>query len=294
MIPAAAAMEPANGAYLDSLAWVKFKEGRSAEAKAAVRKAVKLVNDDPVVWGHAGDIYEAAGDVRTAWLCWRRSMLLEKADKRAPAAARLKALQKKLPAADAAALSKALLKDFLPQGQEFSSFAKVEAKLRGKTVKFDALLHFAPPEDFSLTVMGPLMAPLWRASVSGSGLEMDTVSMKDIDPENLHYWASLIAVELRDWFSGATAGGGDMPGGWGSDCLEGAGREVCLNSDGLPEKIRPDRERKLAFEPGYYFFRNLYLFPGKFKFSLPGVAVNVTLDDAQMKFEAQNALTLPD
>ncbi len=293
MIEKAVALEPANGAYLDSLAWVKFRRGRMPEAMAAVKKAVAAVWDDPVVWGHAGDIYEAAGDDVSAWRSWKRAAMLEKAGKRGPAEARIKALQKKIPADKAAALTQAYLADFLPRGQEVSSFAKVEAKLRGKTVKFDALLHFSPPEDFSLTVMGPLMAPLWRANLTADGLEMDSMSIKEIDPEAFNYWASLIAVELRAWFSGAAFSAGSMADGWGSDCLTGAGREVCLGSDGLPERLRPDRERKLSFYPSYYFYKNMYLFPGKLNFSLPGVSVSVTLDAGQMNFKAENRLTEP-
>ena len=294
MISSAVALDPANGAYLDSLAWVKFKRGNLPEALAGIKKAVKIVYDDPVIWAHAGAIYEAAGDYRTAWQAWKNSRLLEKPDKRGAADARLKALQKNIPGAEAEGLERAYLKRFSPAGLEFSSFAKVEAKLRGRTVKFDAILHFAPPSDFSLTVMGPLMAPLWKARVNGAGLELDAIAIPGIDPETFSYWASLITVELRDWFSGKTIAGGKFNDGWDSACFDGGGKEVCLDDDRTPGEIRPAGEKKLVFKPSHYFFRNLYLFPYIMDFKLPAVSVRVMLDNNQMNFNGVNTLSLPE
>ncbi len=294
LISSAVAMDPANGAYRDSLAWVQFKKGRPVQALDEIKRAVKLIYDDPVVWAHAGDIYAAAGDYRTAWLAWKNSGMLEKPSRRAAADARLKELQKKIPAAEAGALEKAFIRGFMPAGQEFSSFAKVEAKLRGKTVKFDAILHFAPPSDLSVTVMGPLMAPLWKARVSGGSLEVDSIEIKGIDAAAFSYWASLIAVELRDWFAGQTLEGGGMAGGWGSNCFTGGAREVCLDGDRTPEEIRPEKEKKLVFRPSQYFLKNLYLFPRVMDFKLPFVSVHMTLDTNQMNFNGVNALKLPE
>ena len=292
LISSAVALEPNNGAYLDSLAWVEYKLGHAERAKDAINSALHRVFDDPVVWAHAGDIYEAAGDLKEAWVSWRMSEVLERPDKRKTAESRLKALQKKIPADQAGKLRRSALAALLPSGMEFSSFAKVEAKLRGKTVKFDAILHFSPPEDLTVTVMGPLMAPLWKARLTGDGMEMDSVSLAGLDPDAFTYWAALMGGELRDWFSGRTVNSLDLSGGWGEDCFKGGGREVCFGGDGLPEEIRPDREKKLSFEPGNYFFKNLYLFPGRLTFSLPGVKLNVTLDSEQMNFVPYNTMGL--
>ncbi|OGR44962.1 MAG: hypothetical protein A2X35_06080 [Elusimicrobia bacterium GWA2_61_42] len=294
LISSAVAMDPGNGAYLDSLAWVKFRRGNLPEALAGIKKAVKAVYDDAVIWAHAGDIYAAAGDNRTAWLAWKYSRLLEKPARRAAADAKLKDLQKKIPAAEAEGLERAYLKNFSPAGLEFSSFAKVEAKLRGRTVKFDAILHYAPPSDFNLTVMGPLMVPLWKARASGAALELDAIGIKDIDPATFSYWAALITAELRDWFSGQTLAGGKFDDGWDSSCFAGDGREVCLDKDRTPGEIRPAAEKKLVFKPSHYFFRNLYLFPYIMEFKLPAVSVRITLDNNQMNFGGVNTLRLPD
>jgi hypothetical protein len=156
------------------------------------------------------------------------------------------------------------------------------------------MLHFAPPAEFNLTVMGPLMAPLWKARVSGDVLDMDAIAIPDIDPATFSYWASLITVELKDWFSGKTVGGGKFEDGWDSSCLRGDGKEVCLDSDRVPGEIRPEAEKKLVFRPSRYFFRNLYLFPYAMEFKLPAVSVRITLDSDQMNFNGVNTLRLPD
>jgi len=291
LIMGAMSLEPDNGAFRDSLAWVRFKRGNIAGAQDVIKRAVKAVYDDSVIWAHAGDIYAAAGDNATAWLAWKNSWLLEKPDKRAKAEARLKELRKKIAPDALPALERTYLRNFSPAGQEFSSFAKVEAKLRGKTVKFDAILHFAPPSDFSLTVMGPLMVPLWKARVSGGVMDMDSISLKDIDSGAFNYWASLIAGELSGWFAGDYL----QAQSWKEPCFTSGQREVCLdNGLSWPEEIVNKTEPKLTFRPGNYFLKNLYLFPETLDFKLPFVSVNLKLDKNQMNFSGANTLKLPD
>jgi tetratricopeptide (TPR) repeat protein len=290
LILGAVSLEPANGAYLDSLAWVKYRRGKTAEALDGIKRALRAVPDDAVIWAHAGDIFAAGGDAQRAWLAWKNSWLLEKPDKRAAAAARLKDLGQKVGRA-LPALELAYLKSFSPSAHEFSSFAKLEGKLRGKTVKFDAIVHYAPPDGFTLTVMGPLMVPLWKARVANGVMDLDSISIKDIDSETFSYWAALIAGELKGWFAGdylaATA--------WNSPCLSGPVREVCLDGDlAWPEEIKNKAEGKLTFRPGNYFLKNLYLFPETLEFKLPFVSLKLTLDREQLNFSGVNTLRLAD
>ncbi len=294
LIMGAISLEPENGAYLDSLAWVRFKRGNIAGAREGIKRAVKAVSDDAVIWAHAGEIYAAGGNNNVAWLAWRNSWLLEKPSKRAKASYRLKELRKNILPADLANLELAYLRNFSPAGMEFASFAKVEAKLRGKTVKFDAILHFSPPSDFTLTVMGPLMVPLWKARVSAGVMDMDAISIKDIDSGTFSYWASLIAGELSGWFAGDYLAGA-KGGTWREPCFTGGDREVCLDSAlSWPEEITNKAEGKLKFRPGNYFMKNLYLFPETMDFKLPFVSVKITLDKNQMNFTGANTLKLPE
>ncbi|MFN4260528.1 MAG: tetratricopeptide repeat protein [Gemmataceae bacterium] len=65
----------ANAAYLDSLGWVLFRQGRLADARRWLEKAAHMAGgqDDPIVWDHLGDVYfrldlapEALGAYRLA------------------------------------------------------------------------------------------------------------------------------------------------------------------------------------------------------------------------------------
>lgn len=292
LIMGAVSLEPENGAFLDSLAWVRFKRGNLPGARDAIKRAVKAVYDDAVIWAHAGDIYAAGGDNAGAWLAWKNSWLLEKPAKRAKAEDRLKELRRSIAPAALPALARTYLRNFSPAGLEFSSFAKVEAKLRGKTVKFDAILHYSPPSDFNLTVMGPLMVPLWKAKVSGGIMDLDSIAIADIDSGTFNYWASLIAGELNGWFSGDYL---TETLTWKEPCFTGAVREVCLDSAlSWPEEITNKTESKLTLRPGNYFLKNLYLFPESLDFKLPFVSVKITLDKNQMNFSGANTLKLPE
>jgi predicted Zn-dependent protease len=48
--------DPINGAYLDSLGWVYFKQGKLTEAQELLSKAVDRMGHDPTVLQHLADV----------------------------------------------------------------------------------------------------------------------------------------------------------------------------------------------------------------------------------------------
>jgi tetratricopeptide (TPR) repeat protein len=68
--------EPDNGAYLDSLGWVLFKEGKVDDALATLTKAAEKFAD-PVVYDHLGDVYRQRGDAQEAARWWERALKLD-------------------------------------------------------------------------------------------------------------------------------------------------------------------------------------------------------------------------
>ena len=67
--------EPANSTYLDTYAWVLFKEGRYAEAQMFIDRAV--ANDTTLsadILEHAGDIYAVNGDIDKAIDYWQQAV----------------------------------------------------------------------------------------------------------------------------------------------------------------------------------------------------------------------------
>lgn len=70
-------MEPKNGTFLDTYAWILYGQGRYAEAKIYIEQA--LANDtdsvtSAVVLEHAGDIWAKNGDTQKARLYWQKAL----------------------------------------------------------------------------------------------------------------------------------------------------------------------------------------------------------------------------
>ncbi|MBN2071369.1 MAG: tetratricopeptide repeat protein [Candidatus Krumholzibacteriota bacterium] len=49
--------EPRNGYFLDSMGWIKYRQGDYQNALKILMEAIEIVGDDPVIWEHLGDIY---------------------------------------------------------------------------------------------------------------------------------------------------------------------------------------------------------------------------------------------
>ena len=61
LIEKALAADPDNGAYVDSHGWLLFREGRIAEARTQLERAIELTHGDSVVHEHLGDTYVQLG-----------------------------------------------------------------------------------------------------------------------------------------------------------------------------------------------------------------------------------------
>jgi tetratricopeptide (TPR) repeat protein len=70
-------LDPKNGAYIDTLGWICFKQGKYPEALEQIRNANQIIEDDPTITDHLGDIYSALKDKEKAVSCWKQSFLLD-------------------------------------------------------------------------------------------------------------------------------------------------------------------------------------------------------------------------
>lgn len=67
--------EPKNATYLDTYAWILFKEGRYAEAKIYIDQTLQCDSDSSaVLLEHAGDIYYHTGDHERALSYWQQAL----------------------------------------------------------------------------------------------------------------------------------------------------------------------------------------------------------------------------
>ena len=67
-------LEPANGAYLDSLGWAYFRLGKYEMAEDNLLKASQKINTDPTVLDHLGDLYQKTGRLKLAATNWERAL----------------------------------------------------------------------------------------------------------------------------------------------------------------------------------------------------------------------------
>ena len=74
MIKKAVDLEPNNGAFLDSLGWVYFRQGKLEEAQDELQRAIDRMSTDPTVHDHLGDVYFKLGKTREAIAQWQASL----------------------------------------------------------------------------------------------------------------------------------------------------------------------------------------------------------------------------
>jgi tetratricopeptide (TPR) repeat protein len=77
MIEKAVSLDPQNGAFLDSYAWVLFRLGRNHEALVQMKEALKYDQSDAVLYDHQGDIYSALTSHELARESWIKALEID-------------------------------------------------------------------------------------------------------------------------------------------------------------------------------------------------------------------------
>jgi tetratricopeptide (TPR) repeat protein len=67
--------DPFNGAYLDSLGWIYFKENKLGVSESTLRKAVERERHDATIHSHLGDLYAKTGRSDLAASEWEKSLV---------------------------------------------------------------------------------------------------------------------------------------------------------------------------------------------------------------------------
>ncbi|MEO8217763.1 MAG: tetratricopeptide repeat protein [Acidobacteriota bacterium] len=77
MLRLAVDLEPKNGAYLDSLGWVYYRQGKLDLAEKFLGQASQLMPRDPTVQEHLGDVYAKRGEYAKALERYKTALDLE-------------------------------------------------------------------------------------------------------------------------------------------------------------------------------------------------------------------------
>ncbi len=289
-------LEPGNGAYIDSLGWVLYKKGRHAEALEKLLEAARLMNADPVIREHVGDAYSALGRPREAVSAWTLSLQLNNDAKRLPAVrGRLFAELGKLPPSEAGPLLAGAISRFLPAGSGYASFCRLEVSSFGRSLKFDGVINYAAPDEFTFTITGPLLAPLWKIRVRGGAVEMDEPSaLEGRAREGFVYWAPALAAELKYFYSGSffSEPGLVFEGGSRSSSLRSGKKKAVLDETGA-RLGSLDTGGGVTLSFGGYFARKGYWLPGEIDIKIPSARLKLTVDRLQVNIPEENPLFAP-
>jgi tetratricopeptide (TPR) repeat protein len=75
-------LDPENGAYLDSMAWVEYRQGKYDQALENLKRAIEnLPREDAVVYEHLGDVYLKLNRVSQALESWQKAKTLDPSNK---------------------------------------------------------------------------------------------------------------------------------------------------------------------------------------------------------------------
>jgi len=293
MISKALSVSPDNYAYVDSMAWVLFKQGKTKEAEVYIKKAVGGMYKDETVWSHCADILYANGSYNQAWRAYRNSLLLDKAEKRKGYLKKIKVLEKDMQAATLAELRERYLNDFSPENINFSAFSKIEMKIRNRTLNFDAIISYGAPDKIKVSLLGPMSVPVWTGSIDGKVSDIPKMTLKDLDTKYFDGWASAILNELLSYFNGTYYKNISFKKAKDLCYRRGKG-EVCLGAESsFPVKIVSPSDPQMKVKFGGYHIKNMYVFPNVVEFAVPGVNIKCTIDTGTMNISGENRLAYP-
>lgn len=184
LIRKAVALDPKNGAYLDSLGWVYFRRGKSREALKELRAALDILSDDETVWEHIGDAYLSLNEDVLAWKAWKVSQMLKPFQKRLQD--KIRRVEKKWSSQE---MGRRLL-NFLSRthggAASLSGFCDIKAQVGPQQISFSGVLSYdGSSSRLQLDVLGPFLVPLWTVSISSEGVfEMSQLpSIEGVSPD---------------------------------------------------------------------------------------------------------------
>jgi tetratricopeptide (TPR) repeat protein len=83
MIKLALQADPNNGAYIDTLGWLEFRQGKFDQALVdLLRASQKLTREDPVVFEHIGDAFAKINKIAQALDAWQKAFNLDPQNKK--------------------------------------------------------------------------------------------------------------------------------------------------------------------------------------------------------------------
>ncbi|MDE2313120.1 MAG: tetratricopeptide repeat protein [Elusimicrobia bacterium] len=289
-------LDPNNGAYVDSLGWAYFKEGRSTEAVSELARAVSLIPDDETIWKHLGEAYAQKGDWPASWKALMRSASLAAPKFSGDSLAR--PARKRLLAAQLGPLYLKYLAAAQGGVERVSGLCAVRGKVLGRTFSFSGLISFRGPGDLDLEWTGPLFTPIADFRLDEKGLRVSAGALEaaGLDPAAVKAAAGAALELLRGYLSGAVyaQSSARYADPWFSKSrLEGPDWTLALGRGGLfVSEVRSPRWPGVVLRLRRFSFQNGRALPREFVFSGRGFAMDVVLTQVHVRFSPLSAAAL--
>jgi len=199
LIKKAASLDPQNGAYIDSLGWVYYREGHLHKALSKSFSALAKLPQDGDVWKHISKIESALKKPEQAWIALKMSILFSFDS--SVARKELNKMQKKM---SKKTLGRYFLDYFsLLQGDlsSLSSSCSFSVKVMNWTSSFPALCSFKAPSDFSVEIMGPMFTPLFSMEISSGVFSMGVIKIRGLSPDDVRRISGEALSLMSDYLS---------------------------------------------------------------------------------------------
>lgn len=86
--------DPENAQYLDSLGWVYYRKGRFEDARPPLEHASQLMDTEPTILEHLGDVYRSLGRRNEALRCYKASLATGKSEDESVLKEKIEGLEK--------------------------------------------------------------------------------------------------------------------------------------------------------------------------------------------------------
>lgn len=277
-------LDPDNGAYVDSLGWVHFKQGRMEEARKELEDAAAKLTTDDAVWEHLGETYLHFSQTEKAWHAFALSKALGPSNK--GASARFAKLQGELPPETLNGLYLSFWKKASEDFDQLSSLALVEGRVAGRDFSLRGILTLRKGSALRLDILGPLWMPLFKLVLPEEGpFELDA-QVEGVDPEVLSEAVRGGFEFFRNYLTGRLMEDREPAAhaGRSRKVVETADHEFFLAEDGLfPKSVREKGTGRRKLTVGDFRYTGTGFYPHAL--SLSGRGFSLTLKLQQVRFQ---------
>jgi len=206
LINIAVGLDPGNGAYLDSLGWLYYRQKNYQQALTQLLKASTIM-EDPVIFDHLGDCYLVLGDTQMAVDSWESSYNLEN---NSDIKSKIKKYGKNL-VWKSENIKMRALRNFISIS-DMSGFVNAVTIFQKKEYETDGALFFKKPDNLRFEILMPFSIKQDFILIKGTTTHYITQDMDNVSDqlsENLLWINDFFSIFCEQFFGNLSFTGRD-------------------------------------------------------------------------------------